>query len=355
MTSREKLLKVLPEGADGMIITSMENQLYLTGFEFSDGYVIVTRKESYLVTDSRYIEAAGMECAKDIRPVLFRGLRDGVIENILKENGVKKLLFEPKVTYAELETLKKTFSFVEFAPAGELVESLRDLKEEFEKENIVKAQRIAEKSLEQLLGVITTDMTEIEVAAQLEFFMKKNGSIKPSFDTIAVTGTASSMPHGVPRNVKLEKGFLTIDFGAMYKGYHSDMTRTFAVGKPTEEMRKVYMTVLEAQTKAIDAILAGERSCVKIDGISRGIIEDAGYGEYFGHGLGHGVGLEIHESPRLSPKCPAEDKLVPGHVVTVEPGIYLEGRFGVRIEDMMYIGASGAENLTKSPKNLTEI
>ena len=365
MKNYEKLQKAIfgakQKGVcDGMIVTTEENQLYVTGFEYTDGYAIVTKNGAYLITDSRYIEAAKAECAEGVTPLLYRGLSDGVIKNIIEKDGVKTLLFESRVPFGQLEALKKAFPGINFKVDSEInekgvIETLRDLKETYEKNNIIKAQRIAEKSLDMLLGDINTDMTEVEVAALLEFYMKKNGSIKPSFDTIAITGTASSRPHGVPRNVKLEKGFLTIDFGAMYKGYHSDMTRTFAVGKPNAEMKKIYDTVLKAQEKAIDAILKGERNCVRIDGISRKIITRAGYGEYFGHGLGHGVGLEIHESPRLSPKAGKDASLIKGHVVTVEPGIYLEGKYGVRIEDMMYIGREKAENLTKFPKNLIEI
>jgi len=199
------------------------------------------------------------------------------------------------------------------------------------------------------------NMTEKEVAATLEFIMKKNGADGISFNTIAVSGKASSLPHGVPRNVKLEKGFLTIDFGAVYKGYHSDMTRTVCIGKADSEMKKIYNTVLDAQNMAIEAIINGEKNCFNIDKIARDHIYNKGYKGCFGHGLGHGVGLVIHESPRLSPSVSKEKMLDVGHIVTVEPGIYIENKFGVRIEDMIYISKNGPKNLTKTSKTLIEI
>jgi len=190
------------------------------------------------------------------------------------------------------------------------------------------------------------------VALELEFFMRSHGARAASFDIIAVSGSASSLPHGVPRNIKLQQGFLTMDYGAVVNGYCSDMTRTVCIGKADDEMKKVYNTVLQAQLAALDAIAVG-KMCAEIDNTARDIIKNAGYGDCFGHGLGHGVGLEIHEAPRLSPL--SASALKPGHIVTVEPGIYIEGKFGVRIEDMVYIGEKKCENLTKAAKTLIEI
>ena len=185
--------------------------------------------------------------------------------------------------------------------------------------------------------------------------MKKNGAHVFAFNTIAVSGKQSALPHGVPRNVPLENGFLTIDFGAVYQGYRSDMTRTFCIGKAGDKLKRVYDLVLMAQNAAIDAIFNGERSCFEIDRIARDIIHKNGYKGCFGHGLGHGVGIEIHEAPRLSPSVDKGKTLDIGHVVTVEPGIYIEGKYGVRIEDMIYIGKNGPVNITKMPKNLVEL
>ena len=206
-----------------------------------------------------------------------------------------------------------------------------------------------------LIDSFDRNMTEKQLAAYLEYLMKKNGADGISFGTIAVSGKASSLPHGVPRDCKIEDGFLTIDFGAVYKGYHSDMTRTFCIGKATEEMKKTYNIVLEAQSLAIEAIINGERSCFNIDKIARDYIYSNGYKGCFGHGLGHGVGLQTHESPLLSPKADKEKRLDSGHIVTVEPGIYIENKYGVRIEDMIYMSEKGPVNITEMPKNLIEL
>ena len=198
-------------------------------------------------------------------------------------------------------------------------------------------------------------MTERDVALELEFFMRKNGAEAVAFNTIAVSGSASSMPHGVPSDVKLRQGFLTMDFGAKYKGYCSDMTRTVVIGRADDEMKRLYNTVLSAQTAAIEQIKGG-MLCRDADGIARSIIREAGYGDAFSHSLGHGVGIDVHEKPSLSQKAAEDSRLLPGNVVTVEPGIYLEGKYGCRIEDMIAINQDGSVyNFTASPKNLIEI
>lgn len=356
MHSLEKLLSCLPDGCDGIFVTDELNIRYLCGFDFSDGYVLVTRNKSYVLTDFRYIEAAKSNVNPKFEVVMLKNLSDGKTAELLRQNGVRKLMYEDgRLTCAGFEKIRKTFPDIDFVPAGGLLESMRETKYPYEVENIVKAQRIAEKSLEQLLGIISTDMTEAEVALELEYLMRKNGASDRSFDTIAVSGKASSLPHGVPRDVKLEKGFLTIDFGAVFNGYHSDMTRTFCIGHADDEMKKAYSTVLDAQQAAIEAIMKGERNCVNIDKTARDIIYGAGYEGCFGHGLGHGVGLEIHESPRLSPSYPTQKELECGNIVTVEPGIYIEGKYGVRIEDMVYIGDGTAEDLTHFDRRLSEI
>ncbi|MBQ7836170.1 MAG: aminopeptidase P family protein [Clostridia bacterium] len=218
---------------------------------------------------------------------------------------------------------------------------------------IIKAQRIAEKSYYELLPRISVDATETELAAELEYIMKKNGSEGVSFDTIAVSGKNSALPHGVPRNVKLEKGFLTFDFGAVCNGYRSDMTRTVCIGKADSAMKRLYDTVLKAQIAVLEVVGQGG-SCFKMDKIARDIIEGAGYKGAFGHSLGHGVGLQIHELPNLSPSA-GDKRLCAGDIVTVEPGIYLGGKYGCRIEDMVYIANDSAENLTCMEKELIEI
>ncbi len=356
MTRLEKLTGKIADRADGIIVTSEINQEYLTEFPYTDGYVLVTKQKSYLITDFRYKESAEACADKEYSVVVFDGGKYKTLDLLLKENSVKRLMFEDRVLpFAEYENMKKNISGVEFIPAGNIIESIREYKSEKEIDCIIKAQRIAEKSLDTFFGEINLNMTEREAAAYLEYLMKKNGAMGISFDTIAVSGQASSLPHGRPRDVKLEKGFLTIDFGAVYNGYHSDMTRTVCIGKADEEMRKIYNTVLESQKRAIDAVMCGERNCFGIDRVAREYIYGNGYRGCFGHGLGHGVGLEIHEAPRLSPLVDSTKMLECGHVVTVEPGIYIEGKYGVRIEDMIYIGEKEAINITKMPKKLIEI
>ena len=353
MNRCERLILAIGDKADGMLISSEVNQLYLTGFEFSDGYVLVTKNKSYLITDFRYTEAAKLNADKSFEIVT---LEKGLFEKLFDENNVNTLLFEDtRMTCSMLEQLKNKHCNINFIPAGNIIEDLREYKSDIEIEYITKAQRIAEKSLKMLIDNFDKNMTEKELAAYLEYLMKKNGADGISFATIAVSGKASSLPHGVPRNRKLENGFLTIDFGAVYKGYHSDMTRTFCIGKADSDMKKVYNTVLEAQTKAIDAIFSGERNCFSIDKVAREHIYTNGFDGCFGHGLGHGVGLEIHEAPRLSPLADKNKMLEFGDIVTVEPGIYIENKYGVRIEDMIYIGKNTPVNLTVFEKNLIEL
>ncbi len=353
MNRCEKLISAIGNKADGMLISSEVNQLYLTGFEFSDGYVLVTKNKSYLITDFRYTEAAGLNADKAFEIVTFE---KDLFEKLFNENNVTNLLFEDtRMSCSALEQLKSKHGNINFIPAGNIIENLREYKSDIEIEYITKAQRIAEKSLNTLINTLDKNMTEKELAAYLEYLMKKNNADGISFATIAVSGKASSLPHGVPRNKKLESGFLTIDFGAVYKGYHSDMTRTFSIGKADEEMKKVYNTVLEAQYMAIESILSGERNCVSIDKVARDHIYSNGFEGCFGHGLGHGVGLEIHEAPRLSPMADKNKILTTGDIVTVEPGIYIENKYGVRIEDMIYISEKSPINLTVFEKNLIEL
>ena len=356
MTRTEKVINAIKENSDAILVCSPINQLYLTGFEYTDGYVLVTKNKSYLIADFRYIEEAKMYADKHFEIVKFSGLNDGTIKRLLAENNVKTLMFEDLyVSCFSFEQMKSIFDDITFVPASNIIENIREYKSDIEAEYTIKAQRIAEKSLEELITSFDKNMTEKELAAYLEYLMKKNGSDGISFSTIAVSGKSSSLPHGVPQNKKIENGFLTIDFGAVYKGYHSDMTRTYCIGKADDEMKKVYSIVLEAQTKAIEAIENGERNCRNIDKIARDIIYQNGYEGCFGHGLGHGTGLEIHESPRLSPNEKEGKLLEVGHIVTIEPGIYIENKFGVRIEDMIYMSNEGPINITKMPKNLIEL
>ena len=338
----------LPSGIDAALVTNELNVRYLGGVDYTDGFLLITRESAFLFADSRYIEVAKRDAVDGFTVVLLDKRRTELIAEYAP--NAKTVGYEENtVTCAELSAYQKGLPDVEFVPMGAIVEELRNEKSDTEVECTAKAQRIAERAFEHILGFISTDVTEKDVALELEYFMRKNGADGIAFDTIAASGKASSMPHAVPRSVKLEKGFLTMDFGAKYNGYCSDMTRTVCIGQPTEEMKRVYETVLEAQKAALEFISEGKR-CADADNVARSIIKSAGYGECFGHSLGHGVGLYIHERISLSPR--SEGVLKKGNIVTVEPGIYLEGRFGVRIEDMVCVTENGNENLTKASKGL---
>ncbi len=351
---REKLIEKMPETAQAILVTNEKNQYYLTGFHYSDGYALVTREKSYLLTDSRYIEAATNEACDGFEVLQIRGKATDFVQELLTENHVETVLYEDNnmtcAAFARWSAGLKT----KMEPAKGLIEELREYKDEYEIDCIVRAQRIAERAFDHILEYITPERTEKEVALELEYTMRKYGAEGASFDIIAVSGSASSLPHGVPRDVKLEKGFLTMDYGCLVEGYCSDMTRTVCIGHATDEMKQIYDTVYRAQQAGIENIFPG-LPCVNVDEAARKIIREAGYGDYFGHGLGHGVGLDIHESPRLSPMA-GEKMLREGHVVTVEPGIYLPGKFGVRIEDMVVVRETWhSEDITHCPKHLIEI
>ncbi len=340
---------------DGVWISGGVNHRYFSGFDNPDGSLLILGDSAYAFQDFRYIEAAQREIDGDVFEVIMpEGRRRDWLSAIVSASGVRRIGFEDDlVCCRELEALKKDSGVSDFAPLGDAIIEMRRYKDAGEVECIVRAQRIAEAAFAELLERITPEATETELAAELEYLMKKKGAHGISFETIAISGSASSSPHGVPRNVKLERGFLTFDFGATYMGYHSDMTRTVCVGKADAEMKRLYDTVLKAQTAALEAICEGE-SNFKMDKIARDIINGAGYAGAFGHSLGHGVGLDVHERPVLSPSS-GDAKLRAGEIVTVEPGIYLAGKYGCRIEDMVHIVPGGAENLTDFPKELIEL
>ena len=353
MTRKERLLKQMPEEMDALLVTNEKNQRYLTSFNYTDGVVIVTKNKSYCLADSRYIEAAKAEVNDDFEVVLMSGSRKDQLVSLLEAEGVKTIGYEDaSLTCEAYARYSKMLSEYTFMPAGRIIEGLREYKDASEIEKMIKAQRIAEDAFTHILNFITPDKTEIDVALELEFYMRSHGAEATSFDTIAVSGSASSLPHGVPRNVKLEKGFFTMDFGALYEGYCSDMTRTIVLGKADDEMKKIYNTVLDAQLAAIEKLAVGITG-KETDKVARDIIYGAGYEGCFGHGLGHGVGMDIHEAPSNS--AAGIKPFTQGHVITVEPGIYIEGKYGVRIEDMVVFGEDGPYDITKSPKNLIEL
>lgn len=347
------------KGVLGVLISSYTNQRYISDFDFQDGYVVVFQNKAYVLTDFRYIEAANNEVDhNDFEIVTPKVSHLKYVASLAEENGAGQMLVEESsLSLEDLSRFERAaegkVSYVGGASA--ILTAMRMVKTEAELANMAEAQRITDAAFAHIVNVLRPDMTEIDVALELEFFMRKNGAERTSFDTIAVSGTASSMPHGVPRNVKLERGFLTMDFGCVYKGYCSDMTRTVVLGKADDEIKKVYYTVLEAQTRALEAAANGERGCYRLDEIARDIINGAGYEGRFGHSLGHGVGMFIHESPRLAPGMDRGALLVTGNVVTFEPGIYIPEKYGCRIEDMAAITDDGIRNFTKSPKELIEL
>ena len=335
---------------DALLITDEKNQRYAVGFPFTDGAVVVTRERAYLLTDSRYIEAAEKAADPCITVQQFDARHPLMarIENALKENNVQRLGGEEqKLSYGAYQAYQKRLG-LEILPAQEILTTLRASKNEEEIACMIRAQRISEAALEETLHIIRPGMTEKEVMAELVYRMLRHGSEGNSFDPIVVTGKNTSMPHGVPGDTVIQNGdFITMDFGSLSGGYCSDMTRTVAVGSATEEMKNIYYTVLKAQLAGIAAARSGVPGKV-IDGAARKVIEDAGYGEYFGHGFGHSLGLDIHEPPFAGPR--GEAPMAENDLCSAEPGIYLPGKFGVRIEDVMIIRKDGAEVITKAPK-----
>ena len=341
---------LIRRGLDAILLTNEKNQRYAAGFPFTDGLVLVGREKAWLLTDSRYIEAAELAAGDCCAVQLFdreHSLSD-LLRGALAECGAEKLAAEDtELSYARWSALEKTLGTA-LLPAGDLMGELRASKNEEEIACMIRAQRISEKALEEVLPLIRPGMTEKEVMAELVYHMLKNGSEGNSFDPIVVTGTKTSMPHGVPGdNVIRDGDFITMDFGSLSGGYCSDMTRTVAVGHATEEMRHIYGIVLEAQLAGIAAARSGVPGKL-IDLAAREVIEKAGYGPYFGHGFGHSLGLDIHEGPNAGPR--GEAPMAVNDLCSAEPGIYLPGKFGVRIEDVMIIRPEGAEVITRAPK-----
>lgn len=338
---------------DAMLLTGEANRFYASGFHSSgtDGVALVTRKKAYYFTDSRYTEAA----ERYVQGAELREIGRGrgyaaLIEEVVTEQCIRRMGFEDAyMTVQEYERYHKALS-CDLVPATELLWKLRMVKDDEELEAMIAAQRIAERALEEILEEIRPGVTEKEIAARLQYLMLHYGGSDMSFDPIVVSGANGSLPHGVPSEKKIQQGeFVTMDFGCIYHGYCSDMTRTVAVGFATEEMHRVYHTVLTAQLAGINAARAGVTGR-EVDGAARAVIDAAGYGAYFGHSFGHGVGVEIHEAPNASPGN--EKPLPAGAVISAEPGIYLPGKMGVRIEDVILLTEKGCRNITRAPKEL---
>lgn len=337
---------------DALLLMDARNRYYTTGFHSTDGAVVVTPDKAYFITDARYIEAA-RETIGDRAEVILCDREHPMrqcLQTILADCAVQKLGAEDgSLTYADYLSFERILG-MRLIPAQQLVMRLRQSKQPHELAYMRQAQEITDRAFAEVLPLIRPGVTEREIAAELVYRMLRHGGEGNSFDPIVVTGRKTSMPHGVPGDVAVQNGdFVTMDFGCLKGGYCSDMTRTVAVGHASEEMRKVYATVLEAQRAGIAAARAGVTGA-EIDGAARSVIANAGYGPYFGHSFGHSLGLDIHEAPNAAPN---NDQPMPEHaVVSAEPGIYLPGRFGVRIEDVLHLTADGAEDITNSPKEL---
>ena len=352
MSRLDRLSKLIK--TDCALITSDINRRYFTGMKSSAGTVLLFKDKAYLIIDFRYIEKAKNLLAGD--PFIEVVLQDKLYEQInslIAKHGAETIAVESMtVTVSQLESYKNKLSaeVVSSDDLSDSINTIRMIKTPDETERMIQAQRIAETGFEHMLEFIHEGVTERELQLELDYFMLKNGAEALSFDTIALSGKNTSLPHGVPGYKKIEKGdFVLLDFGAVVDGYHSDMTRTVCVGQPSEKMKRVYDIVLKAQLAALDAVKAGITGR-ELDKIARDIISAEGFGEQFGHSLGHGVGVEIHELPYAAKSY---DKPLPENsIVTVEPGIYIENEFGVRIEDFVIVKNDGCVNMTKAPKQL---
>ncbi len=352
MNHLQQIAAKLPEyGLDAMLLTSEPGEFYAVGFH-GEGAVLVTTEECLYCTDSRYIEAAEAQVAG--ARVLQTGrdrTQGALIREAVEAQGIRRLGFEERRLSVAAWTAWKEILPAELVPAQALPDGLRAAKDPEEQAQMLRAQEITDRAFTEICRFLRPGLTELEIAARLQYEMLCLGAQRMSFDPIVASGPNSSIPHAVPGGRHVEKGdFITMDFGCVCGGYCSDMTRTVALGTPTEEMRRVYQVVLEAQRAGISATRAGIPGR-EMDAAARRVIEAAGYGAYFGHSYGHSLGLEIHESPNASP---GEAALMPvGAVVSAEPGIYLPGKFGVRIEDVTILTAEGCVDITKSTKELT--
>ncbi|MDO5400320.1 MAG: aminopeptidase P family protein [Eubacteriales bacterium] len=351
MKNLDKYLTLLNGEVDGLLLTSRYSRHYGAEFDIAEGVAIVTKAGCRYFTDSRYIESAANNLKGfEVLEVNRENSYSARLNTAIADFGVTTLGYEEAyLTAGELMGYEKSLN-AKLVPFNKEISGFRGSKEPWELELMRKAQVITDKAFAEVLSRIQVGMTELELQAELIYCLYKNGGTGLAFDPIVVSGPNTSLPHGVAGERKIQAGdFITMDFGASYRGYCADMTRTVAVGFATEEMEKVYNTVLEAQLAAIAVTKAGVPGC-EVDGTARKIITDAGYGPNFGHGYGHSLGLEIHESP--SPNAGNREPLPVGAVCSAEPGIYLPGKFGVRIEDVTILTEDGCIDITGSPKNL---
>lgn len=347
MNSRLDNLKNLIENNQAVIISGYPNIFYYSGFTSEDATLVISHENQYIITDSRYT----IQAREQAKGFIVED-KANALKKVISQLNVNQIGYEENhVSMSEYMNLKKIIpQTIEFLPMQSIISKPRKNKDVEEIKRIAEAERLGDEAFLYILKKIKSGKTEREIALELEFFMKKNGASALSFDTIAASGKRSAMPHGTASDKVIEQGdFLTLDFGCVLDGYCSDMTRTVAIGKVSDKLKNIYDIVFKAQAAALREIEEGKK-CSEIDFVARNIIQEAGYGENFGHGLGHSVGIEIHESPSFSPKC--EEVIENGHVITVEPGIYIDGLGGVRIEDVIAVQEGKCINLTTSPKEL---
>lgn len=354
MNAIDRLLSAMDAQTDAALIVSEANRFYFTGFHSTAGTLLITRRQSYFIVDFRYIESARKSISHC--EVILQGDLTAQLNELLRRHQVRTLGVEaatlPLAAYQRFAATLDT-QVLSDTRLSDAIEAIRAVKTREELDALRSAQIMTDRAFSFIVNHIHPGVTEQDIILNMGAFMERLGSEGRSFDFIAVSGPKTSLPHGKAGTRVIERGdFVTMDFGCKVNGYLSDMTRTVAVGEVSTRQAEVYQIVLEAQEKAFARIRPGA-VCSEVDAAARDHIAAKGYGAYFGHGLGHSLGVEIHENPRFSQTC--DYRLRPGNVLTVEPGIYLPGEFGVRIEDMMAVTEQGYENFTHSPKQLMVI
>lgn len=338
------------ENLDAFLISGRTSTFYFTGFSGTTSKCLFTRDGVYLITDFRYVSQAKEQVFTDIEVVRYEKDMMETLNGLCLQHRVKRLGIEGEMlTYSEYRAIRRALKQeIVLDDRQGAINRLRMVKDAEEMEKIAQAANIADTVFHNILPLIKPGVTEYEMAMEMEYGMKKLGAKEASFDTIVASGPRSALPHGVAGARALQMGdAIVLDFGAVYQGYCSDMTRTVFLGTPSPQMKSIYDIVQKAQKEALNQAAPGMKG-MELDGVARDVIRQEGYGKFFGHGLGHGVGVDIHELPAISPK--GKEVLKPGMVFTVEPGIYLEGVGGVRIEDMICLTESGVEIFSKSTK-----
>lgn len=336
-------------GIDCFLITDNRGVKYFSGFTGSNGLCLISKNERYFITDFRYQE----QVKKEVLDFKILISDECLFEQLKKDNliGDKKTGFEAnRITFKDYQDLLKFIPYENFIPIYDVIDKLISVKDDEEIKNIRRAAEMGDRVFDEIIFLIKPGIKEIELSAEISYRSRKYGSQKDAFEPIVVSGVKSAMPHGKPDGTKLKKGeIVLLDFGCVYNGYHSDMTRTLFIGKPDKKIKKIYKTVLEAQKLGIESVREGIE-CNRLDSVVRKFINGKGFGKYFGHASGHGVGLEIHEMPRISKQN--KNALLSRNVITIEPGIYIPNLGGVRIEDDVVVNRNGCTVLTSSPKDL---